>query len=674
VDIGGTFTDLVCLDEDTGEVNFAKVSSTPSKFSDGVIDCLKASGLQMEQTNFFGHGSTVVINAITERKGARVAFITTKGFRDILEIQRGNRPDMYNFVYEKEKTFVPRQLCFEVEERLNSKGEIIKPLSKQDVLNVLDECKRKAVRSIAVCFIHSYVNPIHEKICGKIVSDAYPEARLTLSHELTKEWREYERANTAVLNAYVQPVASEYLSSLENELKKLRITSEMYVMQSNGGFTLFEQAKDAPIHLVESGPVAGVIGSSILGGELQEPNIITLDIGGTTAKTSLIENGNIRIVTEYRLERTPFKHGYPVKIGVVDIVEIGAGGGSIAWIDDGGAIHVGPRSAGADPGPACYGKGGTEATVTDANVITGRINPDYFLGGKIKLTVKNAQDAIRKIAEGLGVSLVDAALGIIKMANSNMVNALKLVSVRRGYDPRGFMMVAFGGGGGAHAATLAQELKAKKVLIPKMPAHFSSWGILMCDLRHDYIRTKLVRTQGSEVLINEIFEEMEQEAHQTFVRERVQAENIFFQRWVDARYVGQEHTVRIPAPSGRLTANDLQALDDMFGNLHEKEYTFRTHDAVEIVNFHLSAFGRVKKAKLQPISNSTKEEGEALKGQREVYYDDGIVRMTHIFERDLLPVGFELAGPAIVEEPASTVIINPGQKMNVDKYGNLVIE
>lgn len=382
IDIGGTFTDFVGLDEETGEITLEKALTTPHDFAEGVIDAIGKSGTDPRRYRQFVHGTTVVINALTERKGAKVALITTKGFRDILEIQRANRPDMYNLFYRKPKPFVPRRYRFEVRERVNYRGEVLQPLVEEDVVEAVRACREAGIEAIAVCYIHSYANPEHELRTREIIRELYPEASVTLSHEITREWREYERTNTTVLNAYVQPIASNYLASLEERLARMGVRGAKYAMQSNGGTTTFERARRVPIHLVESGPVGGVIGASVVARAVREESIIAFDMGGTTAKVSLVDRGQLKINTEYHLERTSTWAGYPLKIPVVDIVEVGAGGGSIAWIDRGGALHVGPRSAGARPGPACYGLGGTEPTVTDANLLAGRLNPDYFLGGR----------------------------------------------------------------------------------------------------------------------------------------------------------------------------------------------------------------------------------------------------------------------------------------------------
>ncbi len=448
IDIGGTFTDLVALDEATGDASLGKEHTTPKNFALGVMEAVTRSGISAAEVQQFVHGTTAVINALTERKGANVALITTQGFRDVLEIQRANRTDMYNMFYEKPKPFVPRRQRYEVPERLNSRGEALVPLDEQAVEAAVLDCKARKVEAIAVCYLNAYANSVHEYRTREIIEQLFPEAFVTISHELTQEWREYERTNTTVLNAYVRPSAALYLDTLDERLSQLDLACTKYAMQSNGGTAVFDHARRVPIHLVESGPVGGVIGACVVADSVGESSFISFDMGGTTAKVSLIDQGQVKINTDYHLEKSAIWAGYPLKIPVVDIVEVGAGGGSIAWIDPGGALHVGPLSAGADPGPACYGLGGTEPTVTDANLVVGRLNPDYFLGGQMSLDVQLAEKAVRKIAEPFGLSVTDAALGIIRVANANMQAPLERVSIERGYDPRDFSLVAYGGAGG----------------------------------------------------------------------------------------------------------------------------------------------------------------------------------------------------------------------------------
>lgn len=672
-DIGGTFTDLVYVDQD-GKVGVAKSHTTPPHFEQGVIDVVNVSGINPELLETFIHGTTVIINALTERKGVKTGLITTKGFRDVLEIARGNRPDLFNVRYEKPTAFVPRYLRQEVEERLNYKGEVIEPLNKQQVKEVIANFRNEGVEAIAVSYIHAYSNPSHEKETVKLIKELWPEVAVTASHEVTKEWREYERTSTTVLNSYVKPIASSYVNRLEHELKKIGTDSQKYIMQSNGGTTTFEQSKETPINMIESGPVAGIYGSAMLGKMLGEDNIIAFDIGGTTAKCSLIDNGEVKVSTEYSIERTDKTAGYPVKVPVVDIVEIGNGGGSIAWIDDGGSLRVGPKSAGALPGPVAYGRGGEEPTTTDANLVVGRLSPENFDNNvdmdKVKQAIKE------KIADPFSTSIEEAALGIIRIANSNMLNALKLISVRKGYDPREFALVAFGGGGSMHAPALAEELGVKKVIVPVGASVFSAFGMLMTDLRHDFIQTFIRRVEGIDLVeLNEKVKKQETEANEQFKEEGIEEGQVILTRFADLRYVGQEHTVKVPVPTGEITQETLKQVIQKFHETHEQLYTFKLEESpTEIVNIHVTAFGTVNKpdiAKLEKISGTAED---ALKEVRRVLYEGEGWIDTNVYDRTQLSADVSIEGPAVVEEQTNSTILYPGQKLTVDHYGNLLID
>jgi N-methylhydantoinase A len=673
VDIGGTFTDLVYLDEETGDIGLGKTSSTPGRFEEGVMTAIEEADL--DGVRFLAHGTTVIINALTERKGAVTVLLTTRGFRDVLEIQRANRPDLYNLAYSKPKPFVPRRLRLEVTERINYKGEVLTSLVEEDVRAAVAQARRQGAEAVAICFLHSYANPEHEQRAAEIVREEWPEAAVSVSHDLTSEWREFQRSNTAVLDAYVKPRAQNYLRALAGRLDEARVERRArYAMRSNGGVSTFELASRTPINLVESGPVGGVIGAAAIGELIGEQNLITLDIGGTTAKASLIERGNVRLTSDYHIERTSTFAGYPIRVPVVDIVEIGAGGGSIAWIDPAGALRVGPQSAGADPGPACYGLGGREPTVTDVNVVAGCINPEYFLGGRIKLDVGRAREALEKIARPLGVSMEEAALGVIRLANANMIHLLKLVSVRRGRDPREFTMVAFGGGGSMHAMALAREMRVPKVIVPPAPAHFSAWGMLMSDLRHDSVQTKFVRSEQAEPdELTGIWRELEVQMRETFAEEGVSPEEVWFARSADMRYAGQEHTVNVPIPVGDLEERQKADIEDRFHDLHEQLYTFRQGSPIEFVNFRLTGFSAVRKPELRRIGTNG-DARNALKGMRDVDFDEFGRHETRIYERERLGAGAELEGPAIVEEPAASTVVSPGQRLQVDEFGNLIVE
>ncbi|MFD1406744.1 hydantoinase/oxoprolinase family protein [Kroppenstedtia eburnea] len=672
-DIGGTFTDLVYVDGE-GNVGVAKSPTTPPNFEQGVIDVIEKSGVNPKSIQTFIHGTTVIINALTERKGVKTGLITTAGFRDVLEIARGNRPDLFNLRYKKPEPFVERYLRQEVTERMNQLGEEIVPLDEDRIKVLVDYFKKEGVDAIAVAYLHAYKNPAHEIRTVELINELWPEAAVTASHEVTKEWREYERTNTAVLNSYVKPIASSYIDRLNGRLSQLGTGDLRYIMQSNGGTTTFEQAKKNPINMVESGPVAGIYGAAYLGEILGEENIIAFDIGGTTAKCSLIVEGEVKVSTDYYIEKDEYNAGYPIKTPVVDIVEIGNGGGSIAWIDEGGALKVGPQSAGSVPGPVAYGQGGTEPTTTDANLLTGRLSPKNF---DYNVDMAKVEEAIKtKVADRFDMKPEDGALGMIRIANSNMLNALKLISVRKGYDPRDFTLVAFGGGGSMHAPALARELGVRKVVVPVASPVFSAWGMLMTDLRHDYIQTYIARVNGLDLDgFNQEWDELARTAVAQFAEENIEKDNIRFMRYADMRYAGQEHTVKVPLASGPVTPESLTQLIADFHELHEKNYTFKLEEAeTEIVNLHLTAFGSVEKPALKKLQLKGGTAKDALKEKRPVYYEqDGWVD-TVVYNRSKLEPGMAFSGPAVIEEQAAVTVIYPDQKASIDEYGNLIIE
>lgn len=671
-DIGGTFTDLVYVSE-AGKIGIEKSSTTPPNFEKGVMDVIKKAGVDKEELSMFIHGTTVIINALTERKGAKTGLITTKGFRDILEIARGNRPDLFNVRYKKPTPFVDRHLRLEVDERVNYKGEVLSSLKREEIEECVKYFKKEGVEAIAISYLHSYVNPNHEEETASIIKELWPEVHITASSDITQEWREYERTNTAVLNAYVQPVGTTYIDRLDRELQEQINVDSRYIMQSNGGTTKFDNAKEAPINMVESGPVAGIFGAAVLGKLIGEENIIAFDIGGTTAKCSLIENGEVKVSTDYYIERDSRNAGYPIKAPVVDIVEIGNGGGSIAWIDEAGSLKVGPQSAGASPGPVAYGLGGTEPTTTDANLLTGRLSSKNF---DYNVDMEHVRQAIQeKIGNYFEMSAEEAALGIIRIANSNMLNALKLISIRKGHNPQDFTLLAFGGGGSMHAPALALELGVKKVVVPVASPVFSAWGMLMTDLRHDYIQTYIKRMNGLSIEeMNNQWRKVERHALSHYEDEGMSEEEIEFHRFVDMRYLGQEHTVKVPVPNGDWAEEDQQGIINDFHRLHEKNYTFKLEEAqTEIVNLHVTAFGKVPKPKIGKITRATSL-SEAKIENRSVYYEQQGWVETPVFNRELLPVNEIVSGPAIVEEKAAVTVIYENQQLYLDDYGNIIIE
>ncbi len=678
-DVGGTFTDLVYYDYDeatgqVGEIKTRKSDTTPPNFEEGVMNTIDQAGIAPAHFFFFAHGTTVVINALTEHKGSKTGLITTKGFRDVLEIQRGNRPDVFNFYFIKPTPFVPRHLRREITERSNFKGDIETPLALDELAGIIEDFRAEGVEAVAICFLHSYANPANEIAVLEELKRLNPELSAVASHQITREWREYERTSTAVLSAYIHPITNAYLDSLERRLNEGGFSGNGFVMQSSGGIAGMAAARRNPIAMVESGPASGVLGAVALGQLIGEPNIIALDIGGTTAKCSLVENAQVRLTTDYRIDWSRTNAGYPIKTPVVDIIEIGNGGGSIAWIDEGGKLHVGPESAGALPGPAAYGRGGTEPTTTDAHFITRRIDEDYFLGGEITPDMENVRQAFASLAKQLEVSIDEAARGIIRIANANMVNALKLVSVNKGYDPRDFTLVAYGGGGSMHAVALARDLNMAKVVIPVNPAVFSAWGMLMTDLRRDYLRTNLTLLDESATSeISSLFDSIESDARDDFQVEDVEADSLILQRQADMRYIGQDHVVKVDFPDGTITEETIGEAVERFHSTHEKEFTFRMEHPVELVTFHLVALGRVPKPELAKISSTGRSLNDTVRGNRLVDFDMDGIHETPIHERALLEPGMVLQGPLIIEEPATTILIPPGAYGEVDNYGNIHI-
>jgi N-methylhydantoinase A len=670
-DAGGTFTDLVAFDETSGRIFVGKALTTPRDPSQGVIDSIRQgseTGLRGSDASLFVHGGTTVINAITERKGVRTALVTTKGFRDVIAIGRGNRPDLYNLHSQPSESFVPRHLRFEIAERMDAKGHVRTPLVMSDVDAVAESIATSGAEAVAVIFLHAYINPMHEIAVAARLRDLLPDVAITASHEISRQWREYERSNTAVLSAYVQPIMARYLTNLDRALKDEGLACPSYCMQSNGGLAEFRSVGAAPLVLVESGPAGGVAGAVRVGEALGETDILYLDVGGTTAKCSLVQGGRPVLRPDYKLERTRLRPGYPLQVPVIDIVEIGAGGGSIARIDESNAVRVGPQSAGSDPGPACYGRGGRMPTVTDAKLLIGVIDPHNFAGGRIKLDPALSAQAFGPIAAALGLSIVSAAEAVIRLAEANMINALKLVTIQRGHDPRDLTMVVSGGGGPMHAATLGRELGVKRIVIPRHAGLFSAWGMLAARPRIDLHRTRLLALDRTSFdAARTIFAELEAE---TAVRFGLPASSVLWDRAIEMRYAGQEHTVSTRFEPGV----DLRSLLEAFHAAHEQAYTFRLDDTgVEMVTFHLAAEIDTPRIGMPEISvQGTRD--DAIVGRRDLYSGEAEAALAPVFDRDRLPPGACIEGPALVEEPTTTTVILAGQHASVDRFGLLLIE
>jgi N-methylhydantoinase A len=673
VDIGGTFTDLVAMDNQ-GQVYRSKSLTTPEDLARGIEDCVRAAEIQVAEATFFVHGSTVTINAVLEHKGALTGLITTRGFRDVYEIGRGNRPEGYNLFFKRPVPLIPRDLRLEVDERLYASGEVLRSLDEQSATEAIEALQTAEVESVAVSLLHAYANAAHEQRLGQLLAQRFPDAYVSLSHEILREFREYERTSTTVLNSYVGPIVSRYLLSMQKNLASAGFRGTFRVMQSNGGVMSAETAKKMPVTMMESGPVAGVIAAAHIGETLNCRRIISFDMGGTTAKASLIKDFLPEVTSGYYVGG--YVSGHPMMLPVVDIVEVGNGGGSIAWIDAGGGVKVGPQSAGAIPGPACYGNGGSEPTVTDANLVAGRIDPEYFLGSGIRLQHDKAEQAImEKIAGPLGLSLEEAALGILTIANFNMSLAVRAVSVEKGYDPRDCVLVASGGGGALHAPAIARELAVPRVIIPPMPAHFSAFGMLLADLKHDYVQTfvrELDEISGIELA--EAFARLEESATATLTEEGAKGRQIILRRFLDMRYRGQEYTLPVPITEELKGLDDFSAIRFRFDQLHQEHYGHSApNEPVMMLNLRLSAIGRLENR--LPLISTFRDRDKGKHGERAVVFDNSLHPVVSpIFLRSGFKPGDQLVGPAVIEEVGATILLYPGDTMQVYDSGHLVID
>lgn len=672
-DVGGTFTDLISYDDASGTVVFSKSLTTVEDQSIGVLDAIEMaeqSGLDVDGIGFFVHGGTTVINAITERKGVKTALVTTAGFRDVLEIGRGNRPDLYNLRTRTPAPFVPRHLRFGARERMSAKGQVLQALNAEDVARCARQCREQDVAAVAIIFLHSYANPAHEEQCAELLRKELPGISVCASHEISRQWREYERSNTVALNAYVQPIIRNYFDNLDAALQRKRIHCPYYAMQSNGGIASFEQAVAAPLTLVESGPSGGVAGAARIGSEIGETDILYLDVGGTTAKCSLIKAGQPKVDAEYRLEKTRNSPGYTVQVPVVDIVEVGAGGGSIAWLDPSGRLRVGPQSAGSSPGPACYGRGGVDPTLTDAKLALGILDPLTFAEGRMPLDVERARAAISRVSSPMKLSVEEAALAIVKVAEESMTNALKLITIQRGHDPRELALIVSGGAGPLLAASLGRELNVKRTIIPTHPGIFSAWGMLAAQPRADIRRTVLKTVCELEMnSIAQLFAEIEHEARTYFAA--TSAGQLRFHRRVEMRYRGQEHSVSVNFSGG--SAEEL--LSD-FHETHQKTFSFALMKAAaEITMLHLQTevlSDVIGLPRIQDDQRNTLE--RALKGQRAVFLAQGKGWVVcNVYDRSRLPIGLSIAGPALIEEATTTTLVLSGQRFARDETGQLIV-
>jgi N-methylhydantoinase A len=674
VDIGGTFTDLVgCVD---GRIVTSKASTVPADPTQGVAETLRLAQCDMSYLSELLHGSTIAINTVLERKGARTALITTKGFRDVYAIGRGNRIEAFNLFFHRPQPLTPRDLTFEVPERIDAKGAVQTPLDESAMEALLSVLRDRQVEAVAVCLLHSYANPAHEQRFGEMLRREMPDLFVTLSHEILREYREYERTSTTALNAYVGPRVRGYLRRLDAFLRGERFTGKIEIMRSNGGVMSIALAEIQPVSMMESGPVAGMIGAGHLAMHLKLDCAIGFDMGGTTAKTSLIDHGSPAIEEGYMIGGQA--SGQPMQLPVVDIVEVGAGGGSIAWLDANGGIHVGPQSAGADPGPACYGKGNSDPVVTDANLVLGRINPKRFLGGAMGLDLKAAERAIReKIADPLGLSVRDAALGIIRIADSAMSLAVRAVSVNKGVDPRDTAMIAFGGGGPLHAGAIAREIFIPKVIVPKLPGTFSALGMLMASWRQDFVRTLIGQLGALDAgAVEAVFGELTRAGEEQIAREGIARGAADFAFFANLRYVGQEHTIPIPIGGPQLLTRELPRLRAMFHDEHAKRYSQSAPDeSMEVVSLRLVVTAARQDSLAERwLSEAWGPEAAAPETLREVVFDDPNRPLNaRILWRPALASGTKIAGPAVIEEPNATTLIHPGDVAAVSEAGHLII-
>jgi N-methylhydantoinase A len=669
IDIGGTFTDLIGFDESSNSFVEAKSLTTPAQLGQGIIDCIRKSGLAASEIDELIHGSTIAINTLIERKGATTGLIVTRGTRDVYAIGRGNRPEAYNLLFHKHRPLVARRLTREVEERLYASGDIFQPLSRASVEAACDALIAEGVEAVAVCFLHSYVNPDHERAAGEIVRRKIPDAYLSMSHEILREYREFERISTTVVNAYIGPKVGGYVKALKADLGAVGFRGDLSIMRSNGGTMAPEVATERPVAMMESGPVGGIIASARVGQALRFPNVISFDMGGTTAKASLIKDGETTMAPGYYVGG--YASGDPVMLPMIDVVEVGAGGGSIAWIDDIGALKVGPHSAGADPGPICYRGGGTEPTITDANVVLGRLDPDNFLGGQMKLDAKAAEQGIEeKIARPLKMETNAAAQAILDIAISKMSLAVREVSVEKGYDPRDFSLVASGGAGPLHICAIARELHIPRVIVPLFPSHFSALGMLLADERHDFIRTLFgdLSTIDFSKLIT-IYCEMVQDAAGA-LRHSANAQR---QVHLDLRYVGQEFTLQVPVTLAQLEAGDRESIRAGFDALYQHRYSHHSPDEpVEMVNIRLAVIGQRPRLRFPSVKSDAV--AKPARYRKVSLSDPRRPTECPVYDRPMLGSGSIIKGPAIVQEHGTTTVLFEGDLCRVVESGEMVIE
>ena len=675
VDSGGTFTDVCLFDDATGRVEVWKVASTPDDpsrgIAGGVAEGISNVGAVADAIGYFGHGTTVATNALIQHRGVATGLITTQGFRDLLEIGRQKRPDLYDLQVDKPPVLVPRDLRLEVPERLHHDGAVEIPLDEAAFRQAVRRLREAGVKAVAVCFLYGFVRTAHEEAASRILAEEFPEAFACVSHLVAPEFREFERMSTTVVNAYLGPVMRFYIERLADRLAGLGMIATPHLTQSNGGVIGFEQAARLPVRTVLSGPSTGVVGAQEVGRLAGYPDLITFDMGGTSTDVALLAGGTCRMASEAVV------HGYPIKAPMLDIHTVGAGGGSIAYVDSGGLLKVGPRSAGADPGPVCYGKGNTEATVTDANVVLQTLNPTHLLGGRMAVRQDLARDAIERLAATLGMEAMATAQGIISVVTANMARAIRVISVQRGHDPRDYTLVAFGGAGPLHAARLAKELEIGRILVPRNPGILCAMGLLLTDLRADFATTRL-HTLSTAALpdIADAFRTLAAQADAWFAEEAIAGPARRLTRTVDMRYAGQNYELPIPLPDGPIGPAALEALAEGFAAAHQRMYGFVAEDEpVQLVTFRVEAAGVVPKASFKPQQDAGPDAAAAIVANREVWLpEEGGFVLCPVYDRDRLRAGNRIAGPAIIEQMDATTVVLPGMAARVEPYMNLILE
>jgi N-methylhydantoinase A len=678
VDTGGTFSDFVFFNEDTGEISITKLPSTPREPFQAVLNGVKEllnRGVAAEDVSFFCHGTTVGTNALLEEKGAKTGLLVTEGFRGIYEVMeqtRGYGPATYDLFFEKPRLLAPPFYTGEIPERVDFRGNVLKPIDVEAARQAIRRLKQKGVQSVAVCFLFSFLNPDHELKIKELFAEEFPDARLSLSYEVLPQIREFYRMSTTIINAYIQPVMANYLGSLENRMRDMGIaTPKLYIMQSNGGVSTFAGSAKKPVATVLSGPAGGVIASMGTCERIGIDNIITFDMGGTSCDVALIHQGNPVITTQGKINLRP------IALPMLDIHTVSAGGGTIARLDAVGGLQVGPDSAGADPGPVCYDRGGENITITDANMVIGVLDPDHFLGGRMKLNKTKAQHLLeQRIAKPLTMNLMEAADGVLDIINVKMEEAIKAVSSQRGYDIRDFTLVAFGGGGPMHAGRMALDLGIPSVLIPLTPGVHSALGLLMSDVKHDYVRSKLVGLDDLDLdEINPMFGQLIDQAKADLYGEGFRDSEIKMSPYLDLRYAGQGYELTVPCPMPPLSKDDLALMRGRFDTVHEQNSGHKAEtEPVELVSLRLISLGTVPQAKLSPGKVSGRTVEEAMRGTRKVFFgkQHGMLN-TQIYGRDALEPGHKLSGAAIVEQLDTTTVIHPEQEAIVDEYRNLII-